>query len=170
MRTLAAVAVLLALVACQAPPPPMTAADQAQIEADVEQLVRGLYDAAAVINPEPWMAVLAEDAGFHVSGTNIRDIHEAFAGYGAEWTSDTPTRPVRMEFGEEQIRVVAVTPTVAYAVVTSQPRSWHLANGDVTRAGTAETWVFVLTDGGWKIHSTHLEMWPLEDRGTAEPE
>ena len=152
-----------------APPAEMSDAEIAQIEAEVEQIVRGLYSSVAQAEVGPWMATLHERTGPWLLGMDIGNLRETSEGFEALYTSEDETRPVRQEMDNLEIRVVAVSPTIAYAVGTSPDRRWYLANGGIDRAATAETWVFVQTEGGWKLYSGQTAIFPIEDEEEGQP-
>ena len=141
----------------------MTDAGNAQIEAEVEKIVLELYDSVARGELGLWMGAIHEQSGLWAIGLDVGNFRKTGEGFETFWTSDDPTRTVRQEIEDLKVSVVAVSPTVAYAAVTSPNRRWYLANGGVDRFASAETWVFVLTDGEWKLHSGQTAMFPLEE-------
>ena len=103
---------------------------------------------------------------------NLREASEELV---AAWTSEGESQLERQEIDDLEIKVFAISPTAAYALCTSPDRRWCYANGNVDRAKTAETWVFVLTDDGWKIHFGQTAAFPVgqslfpdEDEGVSE--
>jgi len=153
-----------------APPAEMTDADRAQIEAEVEQIVLGLYDSVAQGDVGVWMATLHEQTGLWLLGMDVDNFRRTSEGFEALWTSEDETRPVRQEMDNLEVRVVAISPNVAYAQVTSQDRRSYLASGGMNRTASAETWVFVLTEDGWKLHSGQGAFFPLEEEVVSEQE
>ena len=86
MRVFAISFVLLLATACQTTPPAeMTAEEMAQIEAEVEQIMRGLYDSISEADVGPWMETLAEPAGPWLLGTDIGDLRETSDRFEAEY-------------------------------------------------------------------------------------
>ena len=141
----------------------MTEQNAAQIEAEVEQVMRGIYDGVKRVDFfETWMPALHDPAGQWLLGMDVANIRGASEELAVAWTSDDESRIERQEIDDLEIKVVAISPTVAYALCTSPDRRWYFANGKVDRASTAETWVFVLTDKGWKLHSGQSAIFPIE--------
>jgi len=171
MRSLAAVGfavtVLTTLLGCgETPAPPeqaLTAAQRAQIEAEVEQVMIEIYDAAKEVDIEPMMARLPTEAGICLWGTNIYDCNEIFESYREAWTRQEGRRLDRQEMEGEAIRVMAISATVAIGVHTSEENRAVYTDGQVSRARFASFSVFVLEDGVWKIHSGQQASWPIED-------
>jgi len=141
----------------------MTERTAAEIEAEVGQIMHGLYDAVRRGDLEPWITTLHDPAGLWLLGMDVVNLREAVEELGAAWTSVGETQLDRQEIDDLEIRVVAVSPTVAYVLCTSTDRRWYFVNGKVDRASTAETWVFVLTDDGWKLNFGQSSLFPIED-------
>jgi hypothetical protein len=141
-----------------AAPPEMTEAERAQIEAEVEQIMRGLYTSVAEADTGPWMEMLAEPAGPWLLGMEIGDLRETSARFEAEYQSQVTQALEALE-----IQVDAISRTVVYVAATVQDREWHLADGNIDRASTAETWVFVATDDGWKLYAGQSAIFPKEE-------
>ena len=139
----------------------MTERTAAQIEAEVEQVVRGLYDAVKRVELDPWMTTLHDPSGQWLLGMDVVNLREASEELVAAWTSEGESQLERQEIDDLEIRVVAISPTSAHALCTSPDRRWYFVNGKVDRASTAETWVFVLTDDGWKIHFGQTAAFPV---------
>jgi len=134
-----------------------------QIEAKVGQILRDVYDTISRGEFEPWMTTLHEPAGRWLLGMDMVDIREASEQFLATWKPDGE-RPIdRQEIDDLDIQVTAISPTIAYALCTIPDRRWCFVNGEMDRASTAETWVFVLTDAGWKLHSGQSAIFPIED-------
>lgn len=134
-----------------------------QIETEIEQIMRGLYEGIKETDFELWLGTLHDPAGPWLLGMDMPNIREASEELKVAWTANPEIGHERQEIDDLQIRVVAVSPTVAYALCTSSDRRWYFADGRVDRAATAESWVFVLTDDGWKIHSGQTAMFPVEE-------
>jgi hypothetical protein len=162
MRTLAALAALLLVAACQGTPPEMTEAERAQIESDVEQVMIEIYDAAKEANIDPMIARQPSESGICLWGTNIYDCQEIFDSYREAWTREEGRRLERQEMDGEEIRVMAISPTVAIGVHTSEENRAVYTDGQVSRARFASFSVFVLEDGVWKIHSGQQASWPIQ--------
>jgi len=134
-----------------------------QIEAEVEGIVRELYATLSRAETDFWMTTLHVPSGRWLLGMDVVDIREASEQYIATWSPEGE-RPIdRQEIDGLEIRVTAMSPTVACALCTSPDRKWCFADGQVDRAATAETWVFVRTHDGWKLHSGQSAIFPLED-------
>ena len=159
----------LLILACQAPPAEWTDTERAQTEADVEQIVRGLYDAISRSETGPWMATLHPETGPWLWGSEFLDLREGSEAYEAAWSSEGDTRLVRQEIDDLEVRVVAISPTVAYALCTSPERRSYLAGGTIDRFSSAETWVFVLTDDGWRMYAGQTALSPITDEPVNEP-
>jgi len=134
----------------------------AQIEAEVEQIVRGLYDSLSYAQFEPWMTTLHDPAGQWLVGMEVGNILERSEQFRAAWKPGGETPIDRQEIDDLEICVTVIDPTTAYVLCTSPDRRWYYANGQVDRASTAETWVFVLTKDGWKLHSGQSAIFPVE--------
>ena len=134
----------------------------AQIEAEVKQLIQKLYDTLSRRDFEPWMETLHDPPGEWLLGTEVVNIREASEGFGAAWDPEGETPIDRQEIDDLEIKISVFGPTVAYALCTSPDRRWYFKNGQVDRASTAETRVFVLTDKGWKLHSGQSAIFPIE--------
>lgn len=141
----------------------MTDAGDARIEAEVKSIVLNLYDSVARGELSVWMDAVHEESGLWAVGLDVGNFRKTGEDFVTFWTSDDPTRTVRQEIEDMKVSVVVVSPTVAFAAVTSPNRRWFLANGEVNRIASAETWVLVLTDGGWKLHSGQSALFPLEE-------
>ena len=141
----------------------MTEQTAAEIEAEVGQIMQGLYDAVSKADLQPWMATVHDPSGQWLLGMDVVNLREASEELVAAWTSKGESQLERQEIDDLEIRVVTVSPTVAYALCTSPDRGWYFVNGKVDRASTAETWVFVLTDDGWKLHFGQSSLFPIED-------
>jgi len=173
MRKLAAIGfgtlALLTLVGCGGNAAPgeeaFTDAHRAQIEAEVEQIMTEFYDAAKEASIDPLMARLPADPGICVWGSTIYDCQEIFDRYREAWTSEDERRLERQEMDGEEIRVMAISPTVAIGVHTSEENRAIYTTGEVFRARFASFSVFVLEDDGWKLHSGQQASWPIEEEG-----
>ena len=140
----------------------ITDAQRAQIEAEVERLMVELYDAAKEASIEPLMARQPAESGICLWGTNIYDCSEVFDSYREAWTREEGRRLERQEMDGEQMRVMAISPTVAIAVHTTEENRAIFTDGEVSRARFASFSVFVLEDGAWKMHSGQQASWPIE--------
>jgi hypothetical protein len=131
-----------------------------QVEAEVGQITRELYESVSRVDLGAWLGILHDPPGQWHLGMDVVNIREASEQFRVEWTSDDETRLERQEIDDLGIRVVPISPTVAYVLCTSPDRRWYFADGRVDRAETAETWVFVLTGDGWKLHSGQTAIFP----------
>jgi hypothetical protein len=68
----------------------------------------------------------------------------------------------------EEMRVMAISPTVAIGVHTTQENRAIYTTGEVFRARFATLSVFVLEEDGWKTHSSQQASWPIEDEAETE--
>jgi hypothetical protein len=141
----------------------MTEKTAAEVEAEVEQVMRDLYAAVGQVDLEPWLTTLHDPAGLWLLGMDVVNLREAAEEFRAAWSSEGENRLERQELDDLDIRVVAVSPTIAYALCTSPDRRWYHVDGKIDRASTAETWVFVLTDDGWKLQFGQTAAFPIED-------
>lgn len=148
-------------------PTGMTEAEIAQIEAQVEEAMRELYDAAKEANIAPMIARQPAEPGICLWGTNIYDCQEIFDSYREAWTREEGRRLERQEMDGEEIRVMAISPTVAIGVHTSDENRAIYSDGQVSRARFASFSVFVLEDGVWKIHSGQQASWPIPEEGSS---
>jgi len=155
------------IAACQgAPEPPVeefTDAHRAQIEAEVTEIVKELRTSARDVDPAPMMAYIPEEAGVCVWGSTLYSCKEIFDRYAENWTAQEGNRLERQEMDDEEIRVMAVSPTVVVAGRTTQETRGFYTNGEVTRARFSNLTVFVLEKGEWKMHSVQQASWPILD-------
>jgi hypothetical protein len=142
-----------------------TDAQRARVEAEVEQVMTELLDAAKQGNMSPTMARLLPGAGVCVWGATIYDCQEIFERHREAWSSGDQGWLVRQEMDGEELRVVAISPTVAIAVLTTKANRAIYSNGDVVRAKFASLSVFVLGEDGWKLHSGQQASWPIDSEG-----
>ena len=142
-----------------------TDARRAQIEADVEQVMIEIYDAAKAVSLDPMMARQPAESGICLWGTNIYSCKEIMESYQESWSREEGRRLERQEMDGEVIRVMAISPTVAIGVHTSEENRAIYTDGDVSRARFASFSVFVLEEDGWKIHSGQQASWPIEEEG-----
>jgi len=140
-----------------------TDAQRAQVEAEVEQVMTEIFDAAKEANIEPMIARQSAESGICLWGRNIYDCQQVFDGYREAWTRQEGRRLERQEMDGEEIRVVALSPTVAIGVHTTDENRAVYSDGQVSRARFANLSVFVLEDGSWKIHSGQQASWPIEE-------
>ena len=146
----------------------MTEKTAAEVEAEVGQIMQGLYDAIKRADLDPWMATLHDPSGQWLLGMDVVNLREASEELVAAWTSEGESQLERQEIDDLEIRVVAINPKSAYALCTSPDRRWYFVDGKVDRASTAETWVFVLTDDGWKLHFGQSALFPVKDETFTE--
>lgn len=155
---------LLLFAACQAAPPAeFTDAQKAQIEAEVEQIVREQMDAANQANIEPIVSRAASEIGICVWQATIYRCQEVLDSYQEAWTSDEDPRLERQEADDVEIRALALSPTVVVVGNTIQENRAYRTDGTVNRARFAHLQVWVLEDGEWKWHSSQQAAWPIED-------
>lgn len=138
---------------------------RAEIEAEIEQLMTELYDAAKEANIEPMLARQPAEPGICLWGTSIYDCQQVFDNYREAWSRDEGRRLERQEMDGEEIRVMAISPTVAVGVHTSEENRAIYTDGQVSRARFASFSVFVLEEGVWRIHSGQQASWPIEEGG-----
>jgi hypothetical protein len=146
----------------------MTEKTAAEVEAEVGQILQDLYDAVKRVELEPWMETLHSPTGRWLLGMDVVNLRQAIEELGTAWTSEGEIQLARQEIDDLEIRVDAVSSTVAHALCTSPDRRWYFANGKVERASTAETWVFTLTDEGWKLQSGQSSLFPVKDETFSE--
>ena len=120
-------------------------------------------DAVMQADLEPWMDALHDPPGRWHLVMDLVDLREASAKFEADWKAAGETPLDRQEVDSIEIEVTAISPSVGFASVTCQNRRWYYTNGDVDRGDTAETWVFVLTEDGWKLHSGQSALFPIEE-------
>ncbi len=82
-------------------------------------------------------------------------------------SKDNPRRVVRQEVTGEDVRAMAVTPTVAVVGVTVRETRSYRETGEMTRATYTHLLLFVLEDGQWKMHSATQSSWPIAPSATA---
>ena len=116
----------------------MTEKTAAQIEAEVGQVMQGLYDAIKRADLGPWMSTLNDPSGQWLLGMDVVNLREASEELVAAWTSEGESQLERQEIDDLEIRVVAISSTSAHALCTSPDRRWYFVNGKVDRAITAE--------------------------------
>jgi hypothetical protein len=142
---------------------PMQDLTPEQIEAQVEEVMRGLYEAVMRVDLDPWVTTLHDPAGWWHLGMEVVNIREASEKFAATWRPSGEKPLDHQEIDDLKIKVTAISPIIAYALCTSPNRRWYYMSGEVERASTAETWVFVQTGDGWKIHSGQSALFPIQD-------
>jgi hypothetical protein len=140
----------------------MTEKTAAAIEAEVEQLMRDIYEPLKKADIGPWMGTLRAQTGPVLLGLEAGDFREVAEGIGEAWGAEE-TGLERQDIGDLKVQVRLISPTVAFAVCTSPDRSWYYRDGKVDRFSTAETWVLNLTDDGWKLVAGQIAMFPVEE-------
>jgi hypothetical protein len=134
-----------------------------QVVSEVNGVVRWLYDAVLQADLGPWMDTLHDPPGRWHLLMDVLNMREAAAKFEADWRPGGETPLDRQEVDSIEIETTAISPTSAFAVVTCKNRRWYYTSGEVEAGDTAETWVFVLTDGGWKLHSGQSAIFPVEE-------
>ena len=111
---------------------------------------------------ETWLSNLEDPPGQWILGMDVGDIRETSEGFKDLCFGEGATRLERQEAEELSIKVAAISPNVAFALCTAENRRWIFEDGHIDRGHTAETWVFVRTDNGWKLHSGQSAIFPIE--------
>ena len=138
-----------------------TDARRAQIEAEVGQIMAELVDAAKQADMEPIGARLTAEASVCIWGASVSDCREILERHRGAWTSGEGPWLERQEMDGEEIRVMAISPTVAIGVLTVEENRAIFSTGDVIRASFASLSVFVLEEDGWKLHTGQQASWPV---------
>jgi hypothetical protein len=156
---------LLALLGCGGNGTPaeeeFTDAHRAQIEAEVGQIMADLVNAAKQADMESIAAGLTAEGSVCVWGATVFDCRQLLDRHRGAWTSGEETWLERQEMDGEEIRVMAISPTVAIGVLTVEENRAIFSTGDVVRASFASLSVFVLEGEGWKLHTGQQASWPV---------
>mgnify|MGYP001822653937 CR=1 FL=1 len=162
MRVLLAVAVLMLVAACQAPPAEMTEAEIAQIEAEVMQFADDWMDAwkdmesdcetaEAMLHPDHWVRI--------TGSAEVRDISDwpdfcarstaTRAGFSGDWT-------------ETKVRVIS--PDAAVFIGTYSP-TYHRTDDRPPRhyLTSVQRLLVERTDNGWGLSLMTNTNGPYED-------
>ncbi len=157
------------LAACQGAPEPasevFTEAQRARIEAEVLQIMDELRESTANADPGLMLALESQEPGICVWGSTLSSCKEVMDGYREAWTAQEGNRLQRQERDGEEIRVTAISPSVAVVGRTTQETRGFYTNGEVRRNRFSSLTVFVLENGEWKIHSAQQASWPVVDEG-----
>lgn len=153
---------LTVLAACQPATSEFTEEQKAEIEIAVRQVVDDMYAGARAVDIERILTHWGQQDGLCVF-TTILPCSEVLESYRQAWTTDSEVRLERQEMDGEDIRVMALSPTVALMARTTEENRAYYTNGDVGRARFSTLTVFVLENGEWKAHSALQASWPIED-------
>jgi len=151
--------------ACQPATTALTEEQKAEIESAVLEVVEDIYEGAKEIDMDRVLRHFSEQDGLCLFGSVIRSCLEVRESYSEAWSVDNENRPLRQEMDGVEIRVMALSPTVALAARTTEENRYYASTGEVSRARFANFLVFVLEDGEWKSHSSQQSSWPIEDDG-----
>ena len=164
-RVVAFLAVMMA--ACQGAPEPMveefTDAQRSQIEAQVRQVVEAVYAAARDADAEGVFVHASTEDGLCVMGRTISSCQEVQNRYREAWSPDREERLEQQEMEGQEIRVMALSPTVAVVAATTQENRAYRTTGEMSRAAFASFFVYILEDGEWKSHSGQQASWAIVD-------
>jgi hypothetical protein len=167
-RFVFAVFTLTVLAACQPVTTELTEEQKAEIEAAVRQVADDMYAGARDADWERIVSHWRQQDGLCLMGTTIRPCPEVREAYRQAWSPDQEVRLERQEMEGEDMRVVALTPTVAIMARTTEENRAYRSNGEVSRGTFAAFAVFVLENGEWKAHSMQQASWPIEDEESGE--
>lgn len=152
MRALPAVAVLLLVSACQAPPSQMTDAEKAQIEAEVSEWAEGFLAAFGELNPDRLMRLWVGENISSVSGglrlTSAAELDGFYQNLVAGWAS------VEMEWLPGAV-VDVLSPDIALFQGTA--RQVAVDPEGVRGVGDVHfTNLLKKVEGAWKIQRNHV--------------
>ena len=156
MKRLMAGIGLVLLVGCQPPPAEMTEAEIAQVEAEVEAAVAGLYEAIRQLDAAEAMEFWANARGFAVAADGLLTVgYDTWAPMfrgNFEGTSEVQD----IQFNNPQIVVLGPD-----AASLSSEFEWTMVTveGDTISAHGSWTYVMKFLDGRWRAvqsAGTHL--------------
>jgi len=145
MRTLAVMAVLFLVVACQAPPPEMTEAERTQIEADVAAVMQQFMEGFNELNLEKINQTMHPDLMSFPLGGRLVNKSE-YREYLDEWVADKES----WKGSWHEMRVRVLSPNAAVFTGTYSDTIRYL-DGQV-RFYPQGAWVTLVerTPEGWK--------------------
>jgi len=156
---------LTVFVACQPAATELTEEMKAEIESAVLEVVEDIFEGAMEIDMDRVSSHFSEQDGLCLFGSTIRSCLEVQESYSNAWSPDNENRPLRQEEDGVEVRVMALSPTVALVARTTEENRYYASTGDVSRARFANFNVFVLEDGEWKSRAGQQASWPIEDEG-----
>ncbi len=148
-----------------APTEALDAAARANIEAQVLEAVEKFFTTREDI--DAMKALSSKQDGLCLFQTTLARCSEFEPTLRKLVSKDNPRRVVRQEVMGEDIRAMAVTPTVAVVGVTVRETRSFRQTGEMTRATYTHLLLFVLEDGQWKMHSATQSSWPIAPGATA---
>ncbi len=164
---------LPAALAAQQPPPNAKAAPAAviddaartAIEAQVLEVAQKVF--AAREDVDALVALSSKQNGLCLFQTTLTRCSELEPMLRKLVSKDNPNRVVRQEVTGEDVKAMAITPTVAVVGVTVRETRSYRQTGEVTRSTFTHLMVFVLEDGEWRLHSATQSSWPIAPTATA---
>ncbi len=148
-----------------AAPAVLTPALRLEIEGKVRAAVQGMSAAARVADADGMLKFVSKQEGlclFGIAGAQVASCADVWAMFRKIWSPENAEREARQEFDGEEIRVLALSPTVAVATWTIAEDRGYGPTGQLTLRGpVADMLVFMLEDGEWRVRSVQQAVWPL---------
>ena len=161
MRTFIGLAALV-LVGCQPGEQTLTDVQRDEIEAGVRGQLERIYTAVSSLDESMFSWAVSEQDGVCVFDKTVEACDVLWDAMKYAWGTIEKDGVARTEIEGMEIKVVALSPTVAVAAVTmAENRAFNEA-GDVSATTIAGMWVYVLEDGEWRVHSGQSASWPVE--------
>jgi hypothetical protein len=140
----------------------LTDAQRQEIEAAVRNVIEDIFAAARETDAERLFAHHSTEDGMVLMQASIYRASEVQKSFRESWNPDRPDRLERQEMDDQEIEVMAITPNVALAAITTQEVRGYRATEEVFRGRFANFFVLVLEEGQWKVHSGQQASWPIE--------
>ncbi len=161
MRTLVGLAVLL-LLGCQPQDSTLTEVQRDDIETAVREQLERVYTAVSSLDESLFSWAVSEQDGVCVFDRTMQTCDELWDAMKYAWGTIEKDGVARTEIEGMEIKVVALSPTVALAAVTMAENRAYTEAGDVNATVMAALWVYVLEGGEWRVHSGQSASWPVE--------
>ena len=161
MRTLVGLAAFF-LLGCQPQNVALTEVQREEIETSVREQLERVYTAVSSLDESMFSWAVSEQDGVCVFDRTMETCEQLWDAMKYAWGTIEKEGVARTEIEGMEIKVVALSPTVAVASVTmAENRAFNEA-GDVNATTIAALWVYVLEDGEWRVHSGQSASWPVE--------
>ena len=151
----------LVLLGCQPQEATLTDIQRQEIETGVREQLERVYSAITSLDESLFSWAVSEQDGVCVFDKTVETCDVLWDAMKYAWGTIEKDGVARTEIEGMEIKVVALSPTVAVAAVTiAQNRAYNEA-GDANATTIAGLWVYVLEDGEWRVHSGQSASWPL---------
>ena len=161
MRTLVGLAALF-LLGCQPQDSTLTDVQRDEIETGVREQLERIYTAVSSLDESMFSWAVSEQDGVCVFDRTMQTCDELWDAMKYAWGTIEKDGVARTEIEGMEIKVVALSPTVAVAAVTIAENRAYTEAGDLNTTTIAGLWVYVLEGGEWRVHSGQSTSWPVE--------